>query len=212
MCVELSVFYNACVTWPAVTAHVSLNMCSLFSGICLSDSNKPRYLPFYTLSLAQTSKGHLVIYHIVVPTDVKTLYEQVDPPAKHLRRESDELFMKELIPPLIFSLAFEVEVEGGISDLAAIREELMIATRSGRVLRSAWDGQEIRDYSLDLRRIPFCMDQQVLKAVPLADRGAYVARIAYSPLLGGYAVTLNDGRAAFLVASNANFDPNVCGK
>jgi hypothetical protein len=52
-------------------------------------------------------------------------------------------------------------VEGGISDLVAIREELMIATRSGRILRYSWEGQEIRDYSLDLRRIPFCVDQQV---------------------------------------------------
>ena len=57
--------------------------------------------------------------------------------------------------------AFEVEVEGGISDLVAIREELMIATRSGRIFRYSWEGQEIRDYSLDLRRIPFCVDQQV---------------------------------------------------
>jgi hypothetical protein len=54
-----------------------------------------------------------------------------------------------------------VEVEGGISDLVAIREELMIATKSGRILRYSWEGQEIRDYSLDLRRIPFCVDQQV---------------------------------------------------
>ena len=75
--------------------------------------------------------------------------------------------------------------------------------------RFSWDGQEIRDYSLDLRRIPFCMDQQVLKAVPLADKGAFVSKIAYSPLLGGYTIILNDGRAAFLVASNVNFDPNV---
>ena len=75
--------------------------------------------------------------------------------------------------------------------------------------RFSWDGQEIRDYSLDLRRIPFCMDQQVLKAVPLADKGAFVTKIAYSPLLGGYTIILNDGRAAFLVASNVNFDPNV---
>ncbi len=93
--------------------------------------------------------------------------------------------------------------------MAAIREELMIATRSGHILRYAWDGQEIRDYSLDLKRIPFCMDQQVLKAVPLADRGAYVSKIVYSPLLGGYAITLNDGRAAFLVAASTSFDPNV---
>ena len=52
-------------------------------------------------------------------------------------------------------------MEGGISDLVAIREELMIATKSGRILRYSWEGQEIRDYSLDLRRIPFCVDQQV---------------------------------------------------
>ena len=111
-----------------------------------------------------------------------------------------------------------------------------------RILRFSWDGQEIRDYSLDLRRIPFCVDQQgfycnvvlhfrtfccrkkcfnsgrmnecmsplqVLKAVPLADKGAYVTKISYSPLLGGYAIVLNDGRAAFLVASSNNFDPNV---
>ena len=50
---------------------------------------------------------------------------------------------------------------------------------------------------------------QVLKAVPLADKGAYVTKISYSPLLGGYAIVLNDGRAAFLVASSNNFDPNV---
>ena len=50
---------------------------------------------------------------------------------------------------------------------------------------------------------------QVLKAVPLADKGAFVTKISYSPLLGGYAIVLNDGRAAFLVASSNNFDPNV---
>ena len=102
-----------------------------------------------------------MIYHIVVPTDVKTLYEQIDSPTESLKRKSDELFMKELIPPLIFSLAFEIQVEAGISDVVAIRDELMVATRSGKVLRYAWDGQEIRDYSLDLKRIPFCIDQQV---------------------------------------------------
>lgn len=31
----------------------------------------------------------------------------------------------------------------------------------------------------------------------------------YSPLIGGFSVTLNDGRAAYLTASNLKFDPNV---
>jgi hypothetical protein len=39
---------------------------------------------------------------------VKTLYEQVDPPNPALRRESAELYFKENVPPLIFSQAFEV--------------------------------------------------------------------------------------------------------
>ena len=165
--------------------------------------------PDSSMIVVLTEKDHLIIYHLVVPTDIKTLYEIVDSPTPSLKRESDELFVKELIPPLIFSLAFEVSIEGGISDLVAIRDELMIATKNGHILRYTWEGQEKRDYSLDLKRIPFCTDQQVLKAVPLADKGVFVSKIAYSPLIGGYAVVFNDGRAAFLFSSTINFDPNV---
>ena len=86
---------------------------------------------------------------------------------------------------------------------------LYISSFLGHILRYTWDGQEKRDYSLDLKRIPFCTDQQVLKAVPLSDKGVFVAKIAYSPLIGGYAVVFNDGRAAFLFSSTVNFDPNV---
>ena len=84
-----------------------------------------------------------------------------------------------------------------------------ISSFLGHILRYTWDGQEKRDYSLDLKRIPFCTDQQVLKAVPLSDKGVFVSKIAYSPLIGGYAVVFNDGRAAFLFSSTVNFDPNV---
>lgn len=31
----------------------------------------------------------------------------------------------------------------------------------------------------------------------------------YSPLIGGFAITLNDGRAAYLTANSLKFDPNV---
>ena len=55
-----------------------------------------------------------------------------------------------------------------------------LATKNGHILRYTWEGQEKRDYSLDLKRIPFCTDQQVLKAVPLSDKGVYVSKIAYS--------------------------------
>jgi hypothetical protein len=52
----------------------------------------------------QTENGHLIIYHLALPVDVKTLYELQDPPAPSLKRERDELYVKEIIPPLFFSL------------------------------------------------------------------------------------------------------------
>ena len=72
--------------------------------------------------------------------------------------------------------------------MVSIRDELMLATRDGHILRYCWDGQVCtctlyqctctlyiyllsyqvnRDYCLDLRRIPFCMDQQVLRGESL---------------------------------------------
>ena len=44
--------------------------------------------------------------------------------------------------------------------------------------------------------------------MPLVDQGSYVTQLAYSPLLGGFTVIINDGRAAFLVAGTLKFDPN----
>jgi len=57
----------------------------------------------------------------------------------------------------------EVGVEGGITSMVCIRDELMLATTRGHVLRYRWDGSQNRDYCLDLRRVPFCIDQQVSK-------------------------------------------------
>ncbi|CAG2059652.1 unnamed protein product [Timema podura] len=47
--------------------------------------------------------------------------------------------------------------------MVCIRDELMLATTRGHILRYRWDGSENRDYCLDLRRVPFCIDQQVSK-------------------------------------------------
>lgn len=39
--------------------------------------------------------------------------------------------------------------------------QLMIATKSEKILRLNWMGKEERDYTLDLKRIPFSINQQV---------------------------------------------------
>jgi hypothetical protein len=39
--------------------------------------------------------------------------------------------------------------------------QMMVATDKLSILRINWEGNEERDYSLDLRRIPFSINQQV---------------------------------------------------
>lgn len=46
-------------------------------------------------------------------------------------------------------------------------------------------------------------------AVPIVQQNTFITDIEYSPLIGGFAVVFNDGKAAFLTASSLKFDPNV---
>lgn len=49
----------------------------------------------------------------------------------------------------------------------------------------------------------------LVSAVPIVQVNTYITHIEYSPLIGGFAVVFNDGRAAFLTAVSLKFDPNV---
>lgn len=46
-------------------------------------------------------------------------------------------------------------------------------------------------------------------ATPLTSKNTYIVDMEYSPLVGGFGIILNDGRAALLTASSLKFDPNV---
>lgn len=56
-----------------------------------------------------------------------------------------------------------MHVDGGITNIVSIRDELMVSTKLGKVLRYRWNSSQNLDYCLDLKRIPFCIDQQVSK-------------------------------------------------
>lgn len=137
-------------------------------------------------------------------------FNQIDSKIQQLKRDSAELFIKETIPKLTLTLAAEVPLYVPITCISCItNSQMMIATRSNKILRYRWDGNEERDFSLDLQRIPFSINQQVSYAVPIVDKDIYVTSMDYSPLVGGFAITLSDGRAAFLTANDLRFDPNV---
>lgn len=45
--------------------------------------------------------------------------------------------------------------------MACIRDELMVSTCNGHILRYHWNSSINRDYCLDLRRTPFSIDLHV---------------------------------------------------
>ncbi|XP_048483589.1 guanine nucleotide exchange factor subunit Rich [Plutella xylostella] len=157
-----------------------------------------------------TSEGHLILYNVEGLSE-QTAYQQYDPPAASLRRDSAELFVKEVIPSLKISLFKEVLVwDGQITRMCCISgTEILVCTTRAHLLRYRWDGTQNRDYCLDLGRIPFSINQQVSKAEPIIEDNTHVNDIEYSPLVCGFGITLNDGRAAYLTAPNLKFDPNA---
>ena len=48
-----------------------------------------------------------------------------------------------------------------------------------------------------------------LLASLLDDSGIHVEAFQYSPLLGGFAAVLSNGRAAFITANTLKFEPDV---
>ncbi|KAL4704244.1 hypothetical protein ACJJTC_016262 [Scirpophaga incertulas] len=157
-----------------------------------------------------TSEGHLILYNVEGLSE-QTAYQQYDPPTASLRRDSAELFVKEVIPSLKISLFKEVLVwDGQITRMCCISgTEILVCTTRAHLLRYRWDGVQNRDYCLDLGRIPFSINQQVSKAEPIVEDNTHVNDIEYSPLVCGFGITLNDGRAAYLTAPNLKFDPNA---
>ncbi|CAG7671197.1 unnamed protein product, partial [Allacma fusca] len=82
-----------------------------------------------------------------------------------------------------------------IGSVTLFRDEIMVSTDENSILRYRWDGTINNDFCLDLRRIPFSMDQQASRAVPLQDPNLYPIDFHFSPTIGGFSLVLSDGRA-----------------
>ena len=58
-------------------------------------------------------------------------------------------------------------------------------------------------------KITFIYFFSILLAIPLKTEGVSFRAMEYSPLLGGFAVVLADGRGGFLSADTASFECSV---
>ncbi|GIX72536.1 guanine nucleotide exchange factor subunit R06F6.8 [Caerostris extrusa] len=78
-----------------------------------------------------TSLNHLLFFQVEVDDSVKYLYEQLDSKISGLRRESDELYLKEKVPPISLEHIHTLCLSSKISSLVCIRDELMVTTVDG---------------------------------------------------------------------------------
>ncbi|KAG1667219.1 RAB6A-GEF complex partner protein 1 [Nymphon striatum] len=163
-----------------------------------------------SMIVVATSKKHLIFIKVDSQHSKDSfLYVQRDSKINSLKRESAELFTKESIPSLMLSQLSVCELTSNITSLVCIRDEIMVCTCDGSIKRILWDAKINTDYCLRLPRIPFAIDQQLSKAMPLNDEKVYVSDLDYSPLLGGFSLVFSDGRAAFLTGPSLMFEPNA---
>ncbi|ELT93270.1 hypothetical protein CAPTEDRAFT_227272 [Capitella teleta] len=173
-----------------------------------------KWKPDSSMIAIVTSKGYILFYQVEVELSKKnaSLYIQKEERSFGGKQDSIELNNSDCIPALKLSQVAYSQVPGGVTSLVCLREELMVATRRGLLQRIHWDGIVNSDMTIELSSIPFSADLQHSRASMLDDRGIYVSRQDYSPLLGGFAVVLSNGRAAFITANTLKFEPsNIVG-
>lgn len=166
--------------------------------------------PDSSMIAVTTDKGNIILYALEVTPTLNGVFNQVDSPLLNLRRDSAELFVKEIIPSLSLNLVYVIPLSIPITAVTCVSlTQIMIATKTSKIFRINWDGQEDENFTIDLQKIPYKTNHpETDYGIAVLEVNAYTISLDYSPLLGGFAITFNNGRAAFLTALNLKFNPN----
>lgn len=147
-----------------------------------------------------TDFGHLLFYKIEVDGNNAGVLSQVDSPLSTLKRDSAELFIKEVIPRLYLKEICTIAMDSVITTFCCVSlAEIVVTTANCEFVRTQWDDFEGSQVTVDLRSIPFYINQNSnLKSLPPIGINSFISAMEYSPFIGGFAVVFNDCRAAFL--------------
>ncbi|EEC01482.1 hypothetical protein IscW_ISCW015636 [Ixodes scapularis] len=102
-----------------------------------------------------TTKGHLLLYDVIVDESSRPLFEQLDSSQATLKRESAELFVKDRVLPLKLAPSSHLSTSVDVASVLNFGDELLVACTSGCLLRVGWDASQRQELTLDLRDIPF---------------------------------------------------------
>ena len=157
-----------------------------------------------------TDKGYVIFFKIQVDVvdEQSVLYTQKEGGRNDNRSNLSDGHDRESVPALKLIQSEYIQVQGGVTSLVCLRDELMVATGEGLLQRIRWDGLTNAELTISVASIPFSVDLQHSRASLLTDSGTYVRDFQYSPLLGGFAAVLSNGRAAFITANTLKFEPD----
>lgn len=157
-----------------------------------------------------TSKGCLLFYEMVVDSNnTQGVFNQIDPPFANMKRDSAELFIKEVIPRMSVKEHFHVIMDSVVTFISCISlTDIMVTTDNSKMIRLQWDtlkdGKETSTI-VDLTRITFYTQQNSVHVPQKTPTNSYITSLEYSPLNGGFAAVFSDSRAAFLSVSLMKF-------
>ncbi|MFH4976386.1 hypothetical protein AB6A40_003095 [Gnathostoma spinigerum] len=105
-----------------------------------------------------TSKNCILVYRVEINDD-RQCYNLTEPRDEHLRRCSQELFIKEKRPTVTISLAILARLESPAACVVPLRDEIFVCLRDGWMHRILWNGLTEAEYSFHLSDVPFAVDQ-----------------------------------------------------
>ncbi|XP_033636586.1 RAB6A-GEF complex partner protein 1-like isoform X2 [Asterias rubens] len=163
--------------------------------------------PDCTVLAVGTSGGHLLLFE-VQQEGTHHLFTTKQSSSAHYRCDTTEAD-NNTVPMLKIDYAHTMQITAGINSLCCLKDDLLVATSNGLLMRVGWDGSTRHMMDISIRAIPFSIDLQQSRESLLGDTSLSFKQTQYSMILSGLAVVLSDGRAAFLTADNSKFEPRA---
>ncbi|XP_038068678.1 guanine nucleotide exchange factor subunit RIC1-like [Patiria miniata] len=177
------------------------------SLIVLGTNQCVQWRPDCSVLAVGTSGGHLLLFKVQHEGGQKLLTTKQTSSA-HYRWDATEADTN-AVPMLKIVYSYTLQIPGGINSLCCLKDDLLVATGNGLLMRVGWDGSTRSLMDLSIRAIPFSIDLQQSRESTLGDSTLSFKHAEYSLILGGLAVVLSDGRAAFLTSENSKFEPRA---
>ncbi|XP_071485057.1 guanine nucleotide exchange factor subunit RIC1-like [Diadema antillarum] len=175
------------------------------SIVVLGTNCGAEWKPDSSVIAVATSGGHLLLLKVVSESNQR-LYATKQSGSYHYKRDVTEADTI-AVPKLKVTFGATFQVTGGVACLCCLKDEMLVATGQGLLRRITWEGIGRSHLDVSIRSVPFSLDLQQSRESLLEDPSIHFKQLEYSVLLGGFAVVLSDGRAAFLTSETTKFSP-----